>query len=398
MSVYYIDSAASSGGDGLSEKSPLSSWKNLDLCPGDRVLLKCGSVFHESILSPSGAPGQPVTWSSYGKGAKPIITSSLDLLSGEWEEKEKNIYRYCGYIPSEVCNLWYGGSRFGILKFTYEELEKQGDFYYSGIGLAVHNVSGDPASYEFFLYSEKDPREVYPTLLASLYGDRSLAKAEHDVCFSKLFFMIGGVHGFAGTDCTNISISDCDFFGIGGAVWNKARRIRFGNGVEFWHDAHDVSLTDCRFDQIYDSCFTHQGCKPDATPDNVTVTGNIFRNYGMAAYEIRDRITTRTLFAHNTCENAGEGFSAAEGDRPRRSEIYPQPMGHHLFIWRINEPTEGGEIRIEHNIFGSADHGHTAYSIISPEAEKQFIFRGNNYSGCNRVFWNGKETACDILP
>jgi len=398
MANYYIDSEALPGGDGSSENNPAVSWRNLRILPGDTVRLKCGSVFHESIQSPSGEADRPIIWQSYGEGAMPIITSSQDLLTGNWENVDANIYRYDGNISSEVCNLWFGGDAFGILKYTYEELGRQGDFYYTGSGRSNNGGLGESADQSLYLYSEKEPCEIYSTLTASLYGKRALATAQNHVIFSGLYFFIGGVHGFAGTDCVGIRISDCNFFGIGGAVWKKERRICFGNGVEFWHNARNVSLSDNRFDQIYDSCFTHQGCTPDATPDGVTVSGNVFRHYGMAAYEIRDRVTARTLFRNNLCEGAGEGFSTAEGDRPRRSEIYPRPMGHHLFIWRITSPTEGGEILIEHNSFGSADYGHTVYSIISPEAEKQFIFKDNDYSGCNRAFWGGRDTTCDMLP
>ena len=66
---------------------------------------------------------------------------------------------------------------------------------------------------------------------------------------------------------------------------------------------------------------------------------------------------------------------------PRQSEIWPQPMGHHIFLWRIKNPTENGGIKIENNVFGDAIYGKAIYSIIDKEAEKQLIIKDNEYRG-----------------
>ena len=64
-------------------------------------------------------------------------------------------------------------------------------------------------------------------------------------------------------------------------------------------------------------------------------------------------------------------------DLPRNSEIWPLPMGHHIFLWRIDKPTEGGSLFIENNTFGSAPVGSAIYSLISDDAFKQIVIRGN---------------------
>jgi aryl-alcohol dehydrogenase-like predicted oxidoreductase len=52
---------------------------------------------------------------------------------------------------------------------------------------------------------------------------------------------------------------NCDFRFIGGAVWHRGQRIRFGNAIEFWDGASDNTVEGCLFDNIYDSGVTHQG-------------------------------------------------------------------------------------------------------------------------------------------
>ena len=69
-----------------------------------------------------------------------------------------------------------------------------------------------------------------------------------------------------------------------------------------------------------------------------------------------------------------------QGEKPpRRSEIYPQPMGHHVFIWLIDKHTQNGHIYIRNNVFYEAPFGAALYSIIDPQDEKQFVIDHNCY-------------------
>lgn len=56
-------------------------------------------------------------------------------------------------------------------------------------------------------------------------------------------------------------------------------------------------------------------------------------------------------------------------------------MGHHLFIWRINQPSEGGRLVVADNRFGDAPCGAAVYAIIAPEAAEQIEYRDNIYEG-----------------
>jgi len=107
----------------------------------------------------------------------------------------------------------------------------------------------------------------------------------------------------------------------------------------------------------------------------------VFDSYGMAAFEYRDRVPVDSAFTGNICKNAGVGFAMFGEELPRRSEIWPQPMGHHLFFWRMTEPTEGGSVTIADNVFADAPNGAAVYSIIAPEAEAQLHFSGNRMEG-----------------
>ena len=83
--AYYVDAAAAPGGDGL---TPETAWNSVaqvnrqrSFFPGDKILFKRGGTYSGVIMAPrgSGQDGKPITVSSYGEGALPIIDASMPM-------------------------------------------------------------------------------------------------------------------------------------------------------------------------------------------------------------------------------------------------------------------------------------------------------------------------------
>lgn len=382
--TWYIDSTnGTNQANGLSEQTPRLNWNGISIEPGDTVLLHRGSLFRSSIISPDGMPSAPIVWGAYGEGVNPIICGSINCSCAQnWNQVSNCIWEAVGLPQDEVCNLIFNyGASFGTLRWTPEELQNTGDWYFSHYG--VEGIIPTCASPQLLVYAPQNPATYWQNIEVAVFGKRWLVRAYHDVVFQDITFLNGGVHGFATIDSARISILRCRFENIGGCVWSKEQKIRFGNGVEFWNSAYDNRVEDCIFHQIYDSAVTHQGCGEYPVPERLFFRGNRFTCCGMASYEIRDVIPRQTVFSYNYCSEGGMGFSSQGEIRPRRSEIWPQPMGHHLFVWRIKSPTRLGEIRVEHNTFGSVPFGSAEYSIVSPESEAQIHFYKN-------IFHTGK--------
>jgi len=78
--IYYVDATGGDDeADGLSEEN---AWKTITkvnaatLLSGESVLFKCGETFSGQLApTDSGVSGSPITFGSYGTGAKPIITA-----------------------------------------------------------------------------------------------------------------------------------------------------------------------------------------------------------------------------------------------------------------------------------------------------------------------------------
>ena len=382
--TYYIDPEKGCDSyDALSPENAKQSYRSLHLLPGDTILFKRGTVQRDVLEMTEGERDAPITYGAYGEGEKPRFLGSANITDAQaWTEEQPNIWRYQREIPGEVCNVIFnGGESCGNLSWTPEELAKQGDWHYTQIG---KNDSREEAAIlripeAFYLYSKGNPGDVYENIECAVYGQRTMLKGRRWVIAENLAFCNSGVHGYGESKPEHVVIRHCEFRFIGGCIWSRRLKIRFGNGVECWDGGHDCLIEGNMFDNVYDSCVTHQGSDNTEVPERIYFLNNTFQNYGMAAYECRDRIGRDIRFDGNRCIGAGEGFALQNETPPRRSEIWPQPLGHHVFIWRIDNPTDGGQISVQNNVFYKSPYGAAIYSIINPEAEKQFIIDHNRY-------------------
>ncbi len=398
MATYYIDyTSGSAANTGLSPDSPLSRVEDCKPNAGDTVLIRRGNVIHGALHTVSGTPDAPITYGAYGDKAdpKPVFCGTVDVSHEEnWKNVGENVWKLTRALPSEPGNVIFDdGDSFGNMRWEREDLDEQGEWY-DPDGGSTESRAGYPADGTIYLYSLENPARHYRKIEIALYGERALAKGTN-IVLKDLVFRGSGVHGFA-SQPKNVTISHCEFLMIGGVVWNRELKIRFGNAVEFWEIAENVTVEHCLFREIYDSCVTHQGFQNIKPVSDVHFDDNIFINYGMAAYELRDLIPVRSSFCRNTCIGAGLGFAAQGEAPPRQSEIWPQPMGHHIFLWRVEKPSPDGSLEIKHNTFLNAPVGAAIYSIDAPEADAQVDLDENLYWTENSALlirWNGKNYA-----
>ena len=110
--TYYVDSkSGSDSNDGTSESKAfktLDKVNDLDLEPGDTVLLKKGSVFEDQALKftkeDSGTAEAPVKISTYGNGDRPQINTNGH---GKWEQNygvalDNQNHKWHGTVSSSI--------------------------------------------------------------------------------------------------------------------------------------------------------------------------------------------------------------------------------------------------------------------------------------------------------
>ena len=400
MSTYYIDFFDGNDAfDGLMPEKAKKTQESINLKAGDRVLFKRGTLFRGMLKTVSGTENSPIYYGAYGEGDAPVFCASTDVSdSSAWSLTDKeNIWECICEIKGDVGNFVFDGECKATLRWREEELRTQGDFFDSRF------ADGEQRRRQFskqklLLYSKENPAKIYKNIECVSYANRVLGVLRDNIVIEDICFKNSGVHALAGAG-KNVTVRRCKFENIGGCAWNSDLKIRFGNGVEFWNYAENVVVEDCIFKNIYDSCVTHQGGGDKLLPaKNFICKHNTFDTYGMAALELRDIVATGFYFTDNECNNAGCGFAMLGEELPRSSEIWPQPMGHHVFMWRMERATVGGHVEIKNNYFGQAPVGAAIYSIISLDAEAQFVIDENTYTQNKTLLvrYNG-ENFSDFL-
>lgn len=392
--TYYLSPGAS--GDGCTPASPRGDF-DFAAAPGDSILFARGTIWRGALKT---FPG--VTYGAYGEGKNPIICGSVDLSAPSiWEEIAPHIWQCSAPPETDAGNfiLGEGDARTGAtLRWERGDLCAQGDFW-DGRYAAARSKDAAPEKMDALLmWSEKNPGEYYGHIECCVRGSRVLLSLRSGMTVENLTFTGSGVHAVQGAG-RGITVRNCRFEFIGGCTWSLELRIRYGNCVEFWNTAEDVTVEGCSFYQVYDSCVTHQGSAECTPCVRFVCRNNVFDSYGMAAFEYRDRVPVDSSFTGNVCRNAGVGFAMAGEVLPRRSEIWPQPMGHHLFFWRMEHASEGGSLIVRDNVFADAPNGAAVYSIIAPEAEAQLCFADNRYEGAmlTAAHFGGKDmTAAEV--
>ena len=372
--TYHIDPTdGNDDNDGMTPSRPLKTHAGRQFTGGDRVLFKRGAVIRGSLHTCNGTEQSPIVYGTYGDGPKPAFLGSRPVgTPDKWVEERPSIWRCTDSPPSEVCNLVFNnGASCGILRWQSEDLRQPGDWHYTGFG--KQQQGGDA----LYLCSPTNPGRAYDSIECVLWGQRKLVGGEHHVILENLSFQNSGVHGYQEFHPQQVVIRNCDFRFIGGAVWNRERRIRFGNAVELWDGAKDIRVEGCLFDNIYDSGVTHQGGGTKNIPERVLFHNNLFVDIGLAAYESREP-SREVYFEHNTCLNAGGGFAMQGETPPRRSDPYPQPVGYHVWAWMIEPHTQPGNVYIRHNIFCES-FGPAVCLSVDPADAQQFLLDHNCY-------------------
>ena len=426
--TFYVDPVeGTDGNDGMSPNHPVPTHEDQNISPGDSVLFKRGRIVRGKLRTRNGSPASPVTYGAYGEGPRPVFLGSVSVDDpDDWVEERNSRWRYTGDLPSEACNLIFeDGEACGVLRWHVDDLRDAGDWHYSKIGSASAEDDADGGGGELYLHSPDQPAAVYSDIECALWEERELVDGQRHVRIQDLSFRNGGVHGYQEHNAHDVTIRRCEFRCIGGAVFRLDHRVRFGNGVELWNGAKDVTVEGSLFENIYDAGVTHQGGGTHNVPERITFRHNLFIDCGLAAYECREP-SKEVYFEQNTCIRSGGGFHMQGEEPPRRSaisvrveddelvemvewpardelehdDLEPIDVGHHVLVWRIDRGTQPGDVHLRKNIFVETPHGAAIYAIVHPADLAKFQLDENAYwqtTGHLLAYMSGRGYAVDAF-
>lgn len=349
--VFYVSSH--SGNDCNDGRSADSAWQHCSklvdagLSCGDTVLFECDSIFRERVKLTSG-----VTYSSYGNGKKPLFYGSIDASGKDaWEKLDEDLYRFKQNIDmhNDIGNVVFdGGKAWGI------KIQKCDD---ADMSLALNKVTNGLEFFEkiesvpferaeqlprvdlayfhsndgyIYLCSKKGaPQERFSAIELSqsitvfyLYG------YTENVTFSNLRVMCAACFGIRTSGCKNITVRNCAFEFIGGAIqfgyecpWRNYR-TRYGNGIENWGSCDGMTVERCYFNQIYDAGVTTQTNDADARMERLYYKDNVF-NCNQYSFELwgggEKSVFKDIRITGNIGKNTGDGMSTQRPDKGHES-------------------------------------------------------------------------------
>jgi len=131
-------------------KKTISELNSLNLEPGDSVFFKCGNTWRERLVPlKSGSDEKPIIFTSYGSGDKPMISRSVTANNtDDWITEGNNLWiNNDAAFKVDVGNLIFNDDSVGVKEKSFEDLDTQGDFWYSynGNNITIYSV-GNPAS------------------------------------------------------------------------------------------------------------------------------------------------------------------------------------------------------------------------------------------------------------
>ena len=361
--VYYVSNAGSDNNDG---KSPQTSWRTIarvnagPFVPGDTILFKRGDCWREQLIPHSGNETGHIRYGAYGSGDKPLLLGSVEKnFPKDWRSEGGNVWVTIDNLPRDVGNIIFDNeSSCGVKVWNESDMNVQGKYWY------------DEEKHLLKLYSSENPALYYCDVECALRRHIILQSSRSYVIYENLVAKYGGAHGIAGGNTHHIIVRDCDFSHIGGGdQYGGGRTVRYGNGVEFWANAHDNLVERCRLWEIYDAALTNQNLEPKVKQYNICYRNNIIWNCEYS-FEYWNRpanlLTHHIYFDNNTCAYAGYGWGHIQR---------PDPSGRHLCFY--SSPAAAHNICIRNNIFFEAK-GNAFYAHYWPEKAIAALNMDNN--------------------
>lgn len=249
--------------------------------------------------------------------------------------KEDDLLSSGDLLSVDVGNIIFNNEEsVGVKVWEEEDLDCQGKFWYNENNRSLS------------IYSESNPASYYSSIECALRKHIIDEGGKSYVIYENLALRYGGAHGIGGGSTHHIIVRDCDVSYIGGGDQRGGdETVRYGNGVEFWSNAHDNLVERCRLWEIYDAALTNQGSGKNSQV-NICYRDNIIWNceYSFEYWNRdEDSITHNIRFENNTCANAGFGWGHGQ-----RSD----PNGRHLMFYHNTAKTTS--FHVCNNIFYEA--------------------------------------------
>jgi hypothetical protein len=334
---FYVAEDGDDEADGL---SPETAWHSLQkvnevmLGYADTVRFRCGDVFRGWLVPQSGRAGESMVYTSFGEGVKPVLEPSWDASDpGDWVKVGRRLWKCEKPSEFELGNIIFNhGAKGCAWKVDNRDLLKGKDLHYCWV----------EAEKAVYLVSRRNPGKRFRSIELAEKHHIIYEHNTHYVVYDGLWLRYGSAHGIGGANVDHVVIRNCDISWIGGSTLyydEGGRGVRYGNGIEFWGNATNLLVENCRIWECWDAALTNQCNVVGTVQENIIWRGNeIWNNeYSYEYWQQGDGSRTANIvFENNVCRKAGYGW----GHKQRWN-----PNAGHLMFYDTTSETDGFYIR-----------------------------------------------------
>lgn len=428
--VYYVSETGNDNNDG---RTPETAWKSLEKVSSyfDKnnkiptyVCFKRGDTFRGQLLTASN-----VTYTSYGEGAKPLISGSPENGAGaeKWKltDEKNNIWCYYKELLEVGSIFFNGGESYAVKacpdivegKYAFGAQQLENLQFLSAIpeesAITLNNNTAASLRGKIYLRCDAgNPGEIYDSIeFAERLYTVFLSYDRENIVIDNIAVKFGGAHGIGGGFIKNLTVQNCEIGFIGGGIQSysksadsdKYSACRYGNGVEIHSYCDGYTVKNCWVHDIYDAGITHQQGSNHSIGllfKDVTYASNLIENciYSIEYFARKSSKNDATVLMDdvkikdNIMRKAGCGFGM------QRTLLHSGwNMGSHIMGWFSSYNLTRGNFVVENNIFdrvlfSSPDRPlkqNTSIILVTAGCERWLPkFSGNTY-----ICENGNQFA-----
>ena len=372
--VYYL---AANGDDAKDGRTPATAWRTVErlnrqkgIRPGSYVLFRRGDLWRVSLDLPNYPKDRPfvgyagglqgrtgVTYSTYGEGAKPVLTTSPfnGADAARWQATEVPGIWACPLGRTDVGNIVFdGGAAHGIKILPVYHKDGKTTAQYTGHPFKnFRDLDGDLHFYHdystngigrgtgmLYVRSKENPGTRFKSIEFGIRHNIITAHGRPDVTIDNLCLKYCGAHAIHQGGSKNLRVQNCEIGWIGGGIqgenlFGRAWGVRYGNGVEVG-GCDGYVVTNCYFHQIYDAGVTHQadvvsrfdGKQREIYQKGIRYVDNVIEtcNYSVEYFLSRSPAENPSrmedfVIAGNLMWDAGKGLCEQRPDRRQDAHI-----------------------------------------------------------------------------
>ncbi len=407
--VYYV---SNNGDDAAAGTSPETAWKTIEqinltaLRPGDAVLFERGGEWRGDIIRSDGQYGylSGVLFGNYGD-----VNDPLPILNGS----DRNYADSAIWVETDVPNVWrLTLPLYNVGVMVFDHSGQLGDYNAKYGKILFH----DPRDSDYYAKRDyqpldyrdlKDDLQFYSDLngegtlyLYSAEGNPGERFSSIEIGVDEVMLNIGGdgnsvdgIHfrfcggfGIAGGISSNTTVRNCIMEWIGGAVHTSNKEMLYGNAIQIYGQAKNLTVENNWIYQIYDTGITFQISKNgdgNCYYENINIRNNLveYCHWGIEFYnQAKDntrRSTKNVLVEGNIVRTGGMGWGSAWRFECYNANTVKEASAALLCSWGFTDDTENFVIR--NNIFDRCNGALGLVTMPDDKGDRAIVYEGNVY-------------------